>query len=91
MLAEHIAEKHNVSRDEQDEFALESQRKAESAIKNEKFKKEIVPVVIKRRREEVVVTTDEYPKLGCTISTLQKLRPAFKKVRILSTISITLF
>ncbi|XP_065201973.1 acetyl-CoA acetyltransferase, cytosolic-like [Planococcus citri] len=77
--AEHIAEKYNVSRDEQDEFALESQRKAESAIKNEKFKKEIVPVVIKRRKEQVVITTDEYPKLGCTISTLQKLRPAFKQ------------
>lgn len=79
-LAEHVAEKYNVSREEQDELALESQRRAESAIKNGKFKKEIVPVAIKKRGEEIVVDTDEYPKFGSTLSGLQKLQPKFKEV-----------
>ena len=80
MTAENIAEKWNISREEQDKFAVESQIKAEIAIKNGEFKEEIIPVVIPQRKgEPIVFDTDEYPKFGASLEKLGKLRPAFKK------------
>jgi acetyl-CoA C-acetyltransferase len=77
--AENVAQKWQLTRDEQDQFALASQNKAEAAQKAGKFKDEIVPVTIKTRKGDVVVSDDEYPKHGTTIETLTKLRPAFSK------------
>jgi acetyl-CoA C-acetyltransferase len=77
--AENVAEKWQITRDEQDAFAAKSQNKAEAAIKAGRFKDEIVPVTIKSRREERVVDTDEYPRFGATIEGMAKLRPAFAK------------
>lgn len=79
MTAENIAEKWNITREDQDQFALASQQKAEAAIKAGKFKDEIVPVVVKTRKGEVVFDTDEFPRFGTTIEALAKLKPAFKK------------
>jgi acetyl-CoA C-acetyltransferase len=80
ITAENVAEKWNISREEQDKFAAESQRRAEKAIKEGRFKEEIVPVVIPQRKgDAVVVDTDEYPKFGTTAEKLQKLKSAFKK------------
>ncbi|MGY0374360.1 acetyl-CoA C-acetyltransferase [Clostridium sp. JNZ J1-5] len=79
ITAENVAEQWNITREEQDAFALRSQTLAEKAIKEGKFKDEIVPVVIKTRKGEVVVDTDEYPKFGTTAESLAKLKPAFKK------------
>ena len=80
ITAENIAEQWNLTREEQDQFAVNSQLKAEAAIKAGKFKDEIVPVVIPQRKgEPKVFDTDEYPKFGATVEGLAKLRPAFKK------------
>ncbi|MGY0374359.1 acetyl-CoA C-acetyltransferase [Clostridium sp. JNZ J1-5] len=79
VTAENIAEQWNISREEQDEFALRSQNLAEKAIKEKKFKDEIVPVIIKTKKGEIVFDTDEYPKFGTTKESLTKLKPAFKK------------
>lgn len=79
ITAENIAAKHNITREEQDAFAVDSQRKAVAAIEENKFDGEIVPVTIKTRKGEVVFDKDEYPKAGTNIETLAKLRPAFKK------------
>ncbi|MFD3158256.1 acetyl-CoA C-acetyltransferase [Haloimpatiens sp. FM7330] len=79
ITAENIAEKWNLSREEQDAFAAASQQKAEKAIKEGRFKDEIVPVVIKTRKGETVFDTDEHPRFGTTAESLSKLRPAFKK------------
>ena len=79
ITAENIAAKHNISREEQDEFAASSQQKAVEAIKEGRFDGELVPVVIKTRKGEVVFDTDEYPKEGATPEGIAKLRPAFKK------------
>jgi acetyl-CoA C-acetyltransferase len=78
--AENVAEKHGISRQEQDEFAAASQQKAERAIGEGKFKDEIVPVMIKQRKgDDIVFDTDEHPRAGTTAETLSKLKPAFKK------------
>ncbi|MDB9703914.1 acetyl-CoA C-acetyltransferase [Rhodospirillales bacterium] len=77
--AENVARKWQLTRDEQDAFALGSQNKAEAAQKAGKFKDEIVPVTIKLRKGDTVVDADEYPKHGTTIESLTKLRPAFDK------------
>lgn len=79
ITAENLAEKYNISRQEQDEFALESQRRAEKAIKEGKFKDEIVPVKIKIKKEEKLFDTDEHPRFGTTLESLASLKPAFKK------------
>lgn len=79
ITAENIAEKWGLTREMQDEFALASQQKAEAAIKEGKFKDEIVPVVIKNKKGEVVFDTDEFPRFGTTMEALAKLKPAFKK------------
>jgi acetyl-CoA C-acetyltransferase len=80
ITAENIAERWNITRQEQDEFALASQQKAEQAIKSGRFKEEIVPVEVPQRKgDPIVVDTDEFPKFGSTIEKIAKLRPAFKK------------
>jgi acetyl-CoA C-acetyltransferase len=77
--AENVAKQWQITRAQQDEFAVGSQNKAEAAQKAGKFKDEIVPVVIKSRKGDVTVDTDEYPKHGTTLDSLGKLRPAFDK------------
>ncbi|NLM43864.1 MAG: acetyl-CoA C-acetyltransferase [Clostridiales bacterium] len=80
ITAENIAEQWNITREEQDKFALESQLRAEKAIKDGRFKDEIVPVEIPQRKgDPIVVDTDEHPRFGSTMEGLAKLRPAFKK------------
>ncbi|MDR2600723.1 MAG: acetyl-CoA C-acetyltransferase [Oscillospiraceae bacterium] len=78
VTAENVAEKYNITRLEQDEFAFASQEKAIKAIDNGVFKREIVPLTIKQRREEIVFETDEYPNRSTNIEKLSKLKPAFK-------------
>ncbi|MGB4058222.1 MAG: acetyl-CoA C-acyltransferase, partial [Alphaproteobacteria bacterium] len=68
-----------VTRAQQDEFAAQSQNRAEAAIKAGKFKSEIVPVSIQGRKETIVVEQDEFPRAGVTADALGKLKPAFKK------------
>ncbi|MGB2201452.1 MAG: acetyl-CoA C-acetyltransferase [Pseudooceanicola atlanticus] len=77
--AENVAEKWQISRDQQDEFAVASQNKAEAAQKAGKFADEIVPFTVKTRKGETVVDQDEYIRHGATIEAMQKLRPAFTK------------
>ncbi|SHK22587.1 acetyl-CoA C-acetyltransferase [Anaerobranca californiensis DSM 14826] len=80
ITAENIAEQWGLTREEQDQFALQSQLKAEKAQKEGRFKDEIVPVEVPGRKGQVtIVDTDEYPKHGMTIEALAKLKPAFKK------------
>ena len=77
--AENVARQWQITRDEQDKFAVASQNKAEAAKKAGKFKDEIVPVTIKTRKGETVVEEDEYIKEGVTFESLEKLRPAFDR------------
>ena len=77
--AENVAKQFQITRGQQDEFAVKSQNKAEAAQAAGKFKDEIVPVTIKSRKGDIVVDTDEYPKKGVTLDGLSKLRPAFDK------------
>jgi len=80
VTAENVAEQWNLTRDDQDQFALKSQLKTEAAIKDGKFKEEIAPVTIPQRKgDPIVFDTDEFPKFGTTIEKLGKLKPAFKK------------
>ena len=79
ITAENIAEQYNITREEQDVFALLSQKKATAAIENNQFTNEIVPIVIKTRREEIIFDTDEFVRPNTTLESLAKLRPAFKK------------
>ncbi|MDO1509395.1 MULTISPECIES: acetyl-CoA C-acetyltransferase [unclassified Neisseria] len=79
ITAENIAERYGISRQEQDEFALRSQKLAAKALQSGAFEKEITPVVVKTRKGEFIVSKDEYPKLDCTAEGLAKLKPAFKK------------
>ncbi len=80
VTAENIVEKWGLTREEQDEFALASQLKAEAAIKAGKFKDEIVPVVMPQRKgDPIVFDTDEYPKFGASMEKMAKLNPAFKR------------
>ena len=76
---ENVAKQWEITREQQDEFALASQTKAEAAIKAGKFKDEIVPVKIVVKKEEKLFDTDEHPKFGTTADSLAKLRPAFDK------------
>ena len=79
VTAENLATKWVISREEQDAFAAESHRRAAAAIKDGRFKSQIVPVVKKTKKGETVVDTDEHVKPGTTIESLAKLKPAFKK------------
>jgi acetyl-CoA C-acetyltransferase len=77
--AENVAQKYQITRAQQDEFAVGSQNKAEAAQKAGRFKDEIAPVTVKSRKGDIVVDTDEYPKHGVTLDSIAKLRPAFSK------------
>ena len=77
--AENVAERWQITREQQDAFAAASQNKAESAQKAGKFAEEIAPVTIRTRKGESVIDADEHPKHGTTVETLAKLRPAFAK------------
>src|SRR6187397_2619227 len=77
--AENVAKQWQITRAQQDEFAVKSQNKAEAAQKAGKFKDEIAPVTIKTRKGDTVVDTDEYPRHGATIDAMAKLKPAFEK------------
>ncbi|MGS0740474.1 acetyl-CoA C-acyltransferase family protein [Glaciimonas sp. GG7] len=79
ITAENVAEKYTISREEQDAFALESQKRATAAIAAGHFASQIVPVEIKTRKGVVLFDTDEYPKIDATLESLAKLKPAFKK------------
>ncbi|PCD06366.1 acetyl-CoA C-acyltransferase [Peribacillus simplex] len=79
VTAENIAERWEISREKQDEFALDSQMKAEKAQLEGRFAEEIVPVEYKRRGKTILVEQDEHPRHGLTIDQLTKLRPAFKE------------
>src|SRR5690606_2232058 len=77
--AENVAERYNISREEQDAFAYESQRRAKKAMEEGAFSKEIVPVVYKDRKgNEISVERDEHPRPESSVEALAKLRPIFK-------------
>ncbi|WP_022952186.1 acetyl-CoA C-acyltransferase family protein [Leucothrix mucor] len=79
ITAENLAEKWNLSREEQDALSVESHRRAAHAIEEGRFKSQIVPITMKTRKGEVVFDTDEHVRPGTTLETLGKMRPAFKK------------
>lgn len=79
ITAENLAVKWGITREEQDAFALESQRRAARAIEEGRFRSQIVPVTIKTRKGDVVFEVDEHPKPNTTMESLAKLKPAFKK------------
>ena len=79
ITAENIAEQYSISREEQDELALRSQKLATEANNNGDFEAEIVPVTISSRKGDIIFKQDEYPKADSTAEGLAKLRPAFKK------------
>ncbi|MDQ0475107.1 acetyl-CoA C-acetyltransferase [Labrys wisconsinensis] len=77
--AENVAARWQLTREDQDVFAVASQNKAEAAQKAGRFKDEIVPVTVPGRKGDIVVDTDEYPRHGSTLEAMAKLRPAFSK------------
>jgi acetyl-CoA C-acetyltransferase len=77
--AENVAKQWQITRQQQDEFAVASQNKAEAAQKTGRFKDEIVPVTVKGRKGDTVIDADEFPKHGTTLEAVAKLRPAFAK------------
>ena len=79
VTAENVARQWQITRQQQDEFAVASQNKAEAAQKAGRFKDEIVPVTVKTRKGDVVVDQDEYIRHGATLDSVAKLRPAFDK------------
>ncbi|PCJ02893.1 MAG: acetyl-CoA C-acyltransferase [Alphaproteobacteria bacterium] len=79
ITAENIAQKYDITREEQDAFAAMSQNKTEAAMKGGKFADEIVHVDVQHRKETITIDTDEFPRAGVTVEKLGKLRPAFKK------------
>jgi len=79
ITAENLAEKWKITREDQDAFAVESHRRAAAAIKEGRFKSQIVPITLKTRKGDVVFDTDEHCKPDTTMETLGKMKPAFKK------------
>ena len=79
ITAENLAEQYQVTRGDQDEFAVRSQNRAEAARASGRFKDEIAPVTVKGRKGDVVVEDDEYIRAGATLDGVSGLRPAFKK------------
>ena len=77
--AENVAQKWQISRDQQDEFAVASQNKAEAAQKAGKFDDEVIAFTVKTRKGDIIVDKDEYVRFGATLDAMQKLRPAFTK------------
>lgn len=79
ITAENLAEKYNITREEQDAFAAQSQQKTEAAQKAGRFNDEIVPVEVKSRKETITFDRDEFPRAGVVAEKLASMRPAFKK------------
>lgn len=79
VTAENLAEMYNISREEQDEWAVMSNQRASEAIASGRFKEEIVPVEIKTKKGTVVFEVDEHPRADASMETMAKLKPAFKK------------
>ena len=79
ITAENLAVKHGITREDQDAFAVESQKRAAAALAEGRFKSQIVPITFQTRKGDVVFDTDEHPKAGTTMETLAKMKPAFKK------------
>jgi len=79
VTAENVAAEHQITRDEQDAFALESQKRTGAAIAEGRFASQIAPITIRTRKGETVFDTDEHPKPSTTAEDLAKLRPAFRK------------
>lgn len=79
ITAENVANQFQLTRDDQDAFALASQNKAEAAQKAGRFADEIVPFTVKGRKGDVIVDQDEYIRHGATMDSMTKLRPAFNK------------
>jgi len=79
ITAENVAEKFNISREEQDQFAIHSQSKAIAAVDSGKFTNEIVPVEITSKKETIIFNVDEYPNRATNLEKLSTLKPAFKK------------
>lgn len=79
LTAENVATRHGIDREAQDEFALESHRRAAAAIDSGRFRDQILPVTVKKGRKDVIFDTDEHVRAEVTIDDLRKLRPAFSK------------
>lgn len=79
ITAENVAKKYGITREQQDEMAVESQRRAVQAIESGAFNNEIVPVTVKVKKKEIIFDTDEFPKKDTTLEGLSSLRPAFDK------------
>ena len=79
VTAENVAEKFQITRQEQDKFALKSQDKALSALKNQRFKEEIIDFKIKSKKSEIIFNQDEHPREGINLDALSRLKPVFKK------------
>jgi acetyl-CoA C-acetyltransferase len=79
ITAENVVEKYGISREEQDQFAYDSQVKAKKAMDSGRMAEEIIPVEVKLRKEIITVEKDEHPRPGTTLEALAKLKPAFKK------------
>lgn len=79
VTAENLAAKWGFTREQQDAFAVESQKRAAAAIADGRFKSQIVPITFQTRKGDVVFDTDEHPKAGTTMESLAKMKPAFKK------------
>lgn len=78
MTAENVAETYKISREDQDIFALESQKRAKAAIMKGRFQEEIIPVQVNRKKESFQFTQDEHPRFTTTLDKLATLKPAFK-------------
>ena len=80
ITAENVAEQYGITREDQDSFALQSQKRAVAAVEAGRFKEEIIPVEIPQRRgEPLIFDTDEFPRKDASLESLSKLRPAFQK------------
>jgi acetyl-CoA C-acetyltransferase len=77
MTAENLAKQYDISREEQDKFAVQSQNRAEVAITTGRFKAEIAPHIVADRKGDIIIDTDEFPKFGATIESVSKPKPAF--------------
>ena len=79
ITSENVAEKYQITRDEQDKFAFKSQEKALKAQKENKFKEEIINIKIKSKKAEINFNTDEHPREGISLDALSRLKPVFKE------------
>lgn len=78
--AENIAKQYQISRQQQDEYAVQSQQRTEEAKKANRYQAEIVPVTVKDRKGDIIVKDDEFPRPDTSLASLSKLRPAFAAV-----------